>query len=102
MHIFPVVDQITTLISATSVYGRNYDPRPLTIDLSEKVPRMLDLVGNTRLPDKPLYSDPAAGIGLGMLKSLQSQWTGGDFDWQKEQASLNQFNHFTAKTENQN
>ncbi|WAO88679.1 EHN domain-containing protein [Fusarium falciforme] len=81
--------------------------RPFNIDLGDRVPRMLDLVKNTRLP---AHEDPAAkdsynitlstGISLSTLKQLQTQWST-SFDWEKEQATMNRLNHFTVEIEGQ-
>ncbi|KAK5694081.1 hypothetical protein LTR97_009702 [Elasticomyces elasticus] len=79
-------------------YQQKYDLQKFHIDLDSR--RMVDLIRQTRLPKKPEYPDlgATAGIDLDVLKSMQKQWVT-SFDWPKEQASLNGFNHFTAHIE---
>jgi hypothetical protein len=74
--------------------------KPFVVDLSADVPRMLDLVRHTRLPDHPEYATvgSSAGIALDVLSRLQTEWTH-DFDWRREEAALNKYNHFTAQIE---
>ena len=69
-----------------------YQLRPFHIDLSDKVPHMLNLIRSTNLPEKPEYPGIAdtAGIDLNVLKSLQKQWLSG-YDWVEDQAYMNQF-----------
>lgn len=69
--------------------------RPFKVDLSDRVPRMLALVKNTRLPahESPAARDSynitlSTGISLSTLKQLQTQWST-SFDWEKEQAAMN-------------
>jgi hypothetical protein len=63
---------------------------PFKVDLSKNVPRMLELVKNTKLPDKSAYSSlgSSAGIGLDILKELQREWIA-DFDWKTEEEDIN-------------
>lgn len=67
-----------------------FNLKPFVINLSGGVPRMLDLVKQTRLPSQPEYSGlgPSAGIALDVLERLQTQWTDG-FDWGREEAIMN-------------
>lgn len=60
------------------------------INLSERACRMSELIENTELPERPEYPglDESLGIDLGVLKSLQKDWTT-KFDWDAEQDSLN-------------
>lgn len=60
------------------------------VDLSKNVPRMLDLVKNTKLPEKSVYSHlgASAGIDLDILKQLQKEWID-DFDWKAEEEDMN-------------
>ncbi|KAJ3541266.1 hypothetical protein NM208_g4128 [Fusarium decemcellulare] len=101
------------LASAAQVLGQpdkkwgRFNVRPFNIDLGDRVPRMLDLVKNTRLPthESPAAKDSvnitsSTGISLSTLKQLQTQWST-NFDWEKEQAAMNRLNHFTAKIEGQ-
>lgn len=68
----------------------NFHLRPFHINLSYNVPRMIELVRNYRLPDKPEYPGVGSsmGIDLDVLKSLRKQWLS-NFDWKKEQDILN-------------
>lgn len=68
----------------------NFQLRPFHIDLSHNVPRMIELVRNYQLPDKPEYPGVGSsmGIDLDVLKSLRKQWLS-DFDWKTEQDNLN-------------
>ncbi|KAM0426136.1 hypothetical protein ACHAPT_008768 [Fusarium lateritium] len=61
---------------------------------------MIDLVRNSRLPEKPEYPGVGSsmGIDLDVLKSLRKQWLS-NFDWEKEQDKLNKLHHYTAKIE---
>lgn len=63
---------------------------PFKIDLSKNVPRMLELVKNTKLPDTCAYSNlgASAGIDLDVLKQLQREWVE-DFDWRTEEKDMN-------------
>ncbi|KAI5460231.1 Alpha/Beta hydrolase protein [Mariannaea sp. PMI_226] len=81
--------------------GDTFNLQPFVINLSREVPRMLNLVKNTRLPDQEEYAGvgSSAGIALDTLKQLQTKWTT-TFDWNKEQHALNKYNHFTAQIEN--
>ncbi|KAK0648103.1 Alpha/Beta hydrolase protein [Cercophora newfieldiana] len=74
--------------------------KPFKVDLSKEVPRMLKLVRDTRLPDKPEYPGlgSSLGIDLDVLKGLKDKWLRG-FDWKKEEDAINKFKHFTAKIE---
>jgi hypothetical protein len=65
-----------------------FDLQPFTINLCSEVPRMLQLIKHTNLPDAPEYPGASAGITLDTLKSLQSEWIS-QFDWNKEQQGLN-------------
>ena len=66
-----------------------YHVKPFTIDLSDRVPHMLDLLYNAQLPDAlPQSPGPEAGMDVATLRSLRDQWVN-DFDWTKEQSALN-------------
>ncbi|KAK7213929.1 hypothetical protein V2G26_021107 [Clonostachys chloroleuca] len=77
---------------------------PFTVDLSKNVPRMLDLVNNTKLPETSIYSDlgSSAGIDPNVLRELQKQWIT-DFDWDSEEEQMNgrngSYDHFTTNVE---
>lgn len=69
--------------------------KPFTVNLSSRVPHMLDLVGKTVLPAAELAAAHAnlnmsltTGMPLDTLKSLQSEWTT-SFNWTKEQEQIN-------------
>ncbi|KAK3368428.1 Alpha/Beta hydrolase protein [Podospora didyma] len=74
--------------------------KPFKINLSSEVPRMLKLIKENKLPDKPEYPGVGSsfGIDLDVLKDLKKQWLD-DFDWKKEQDAINKFKHFTTKIE---
>ncbi|VUC34859.1 unnamed protein product [Clonostachys rosea] len=77
---------------------------PLKVDLSKNVPRMLDLVKNTKLPETSIYSSlgSSAGIDLNVLRQLQNEWIT-NFDWKSEEEQMNShpgsYNHFTTNIE---
>lgn len=80
---------------AAVVYGfpngsKKYRLRPFHINLSKDVPRMLEKVRRTQMPNGAEYADigSSAGIDLDVLKELRTEWLT-KFDWEKEQASLN-------------
>jgi hypothetical protein len=64
--------------------------RPFKVDLSDRVPRMLKLIRENKLPDEPEYPGlgSSLGIDLDVLKGLKRQWLDG-FDWKKEQDAIN-------------
>jgi hypothetical protein len=68
---------------------------PFRVDLESEVPRMLDLVKNTRLPEKPEY--PGLGSSFGMdlsdLKRFQDEWLHG-YSWAKDQAYINRYGEY--------
>jgi hypothetical protein len=80
------------LTHAAPLANETFDLRPFRIDLSARVPRMLDQVRDTRLPKRFPYSgvDSSFGIDLEVLKALQTEWVT-DFSWETEQHSMNQF-----------
>ncbi|KAJ7277110.1 Alpha/Beta hydrolase protein [Mycena rebaudengoi] len=77
-----------------------FDLKSFKIDLSSKVPHLKTLLRNTRLPAEPLYPDlgPDKGIQLDFLRVLKEEWET-NYDWDAEQAKLNEFKHFTAVIE---
>ncbi|KAJ7347073.1 Alpha/Beta hydrolase protein [Mycena albidolilacea] len=76
--------------------------QPFRIDLGGEIPRLKSLLNNTRLPAKALYSDagPQKGIELDVLRDLKTEWST-TFDWEAQQAELNQLAQFTAVIEGQ-
>ncbi|KAF7357826.1 Epoxide hydrolase domain protein [Mycena venus] len=77
-----------------------FSVKPFKIDLAGEIPRMKSLVNNTRLPSKALYSNAGEekGIELDFLSELRTEWLT-TFDWEAQQAELNQFKHFTTVIE---
>lgn len=70
---------------------------PFKIDLSHRVPHMVDMIKRTQLPSSELEAvvnsrndSTNTGISLSKLESLRSQWLY-SFDWEKEQLELNQY-----------
>ncbi|KAF7591418.1 hypothetical protein BBP40_001579 [Aspergillus hancockii] len=61
---------------------------------------MLEQIWNTELPEQFPYSGVRSsfGIDLDVLKALRNEWVT-DFNWEREQDSLNMFKHFTAVIE---
>ncbi|RAL11837.1 epoxide hydrolase family protein [Aspergillus homomorphus CBS 101889] len=99
-----------SLFALNSLYGTSHAspsrPRnesrvqPFHIDLSSRVPRMLEQIRSTRLPAEPVYVDTgnAKGITLSDLKSFREVWLT-NFDWESEQKDLNKFHHYTTELE---
>ncbi|KAJ6508085.1 Alpha/Beta hydrolase protein [Mycena vulgaris] len=88
--------------SVTLVDACGFDLKPFKIDLSPEIPRLTDLVRNSRLPAKALYPNagPEKGIELDFLRELRTEWLG-SFDWEAKQTELNQFSQYTAVIEGQ-
>ncbi|KAL8987284.1 MAG: hypothetical protein Q9169_008714, partial [Polycauliona sp. 2 TL-2023] len=86
--------------SAAASSNDTFNVQPFKIDLSASVPRMLKLINDTQLPEKPQYPNIGAteGIDLDVLKGLREEWLN-DFDWEEQQAYLNTFNHSTVVIE---
>lgn len=75
--------------------------KPFTVNLSSRVPHMLDLIGKTVLPAAELPAANAnlnmsltTGMPLSTLKTLQSEWTT-SFNWTKEQEQMNTYGQTT-------
>lgn len=77
-------------MSLTNALAGSGRIEPFKVDLSKNVPRMLDLVKNTKLPEKSVYSQlgASAGIDLDVLKQMQREWID-DFDWKAEEEEMN-------------
>lgn len=75
---------------AATLTNQIFTVRPFTINLSRGVPRMVKLINDTQLPEKPQYPNIGAseGIDLDVLKGLREEWLN-DFDWEKEHKYLN-------------
>ncbi|GAQ09889.1 putative epoxide hydrolase [Aspergillus lentulus] len=89
------------VVHAASRANDPFNVRPFHIELSARIPRMLDQIQNTRLPEWFPYSgvDSSFGIDLDVLKALRREWVT-DFNWKTEQDSMNQFNHYKTPIEN--
>lgn len=105
-------------VSAAPVKNASFQVRPFKVDLSNEVPRMLDLIKNTRLPETPEWPGigNSYGMDLDVLKSLQNEWLHG-YSWQNDQSYINRyavqimydirpdqthsFHHFTTTIEKQ-
>ncbi|KAL9626090.1 MAG: hypothetical protein Q9204_007589 [Flavoplaca sp. TL-2023a] len=91
---------------ALNLTNEAFNVRSFTIDLSAGVPRMLKLIYDTELPEKPQYPNIRAseGVHLDVLKGLREEWLD-QLDWEKEQTYLNtrrdSFNHSTVTIESQ-
>jgi hypothetical protein len=80
-----------------AIETRTSGVKPLKVNLSERVPHMLDLVQRTHLPsaELPAAKDSynttlSSGMPLSILQSLQKEWVS-SFSWEKEQESINQY-----------
>lgn len=80
------------------VLARPSEPlvHPFEVNLSSRVPHMLDMIRRTELPSEDLNAavetsnaSISTGISLADLKNLRRQWLN-DFDWDKEQRRLNE------------
>ncbi|KAJ7739038.1 Alpha/Beta hydrolase protein [Mycena maculata] len=94
------------LIAATSLpttwaANNSFNLAPFTIDLTSEISR-LNTLANTRLPATALYpgAGPDEGIELDFLTDLRNDWQG-NFDWEMQQAELNQLTQCTAVVEGQ-
>ncbi|KAJ6594431.1 Alpha/Beta hydrolase protein [Mycena capillaripes] len=96
---------VTLLATAFAAAGntKSFSVKPFKIDLTSEIPRLKSLVNNSRLPAKALYPDGGSGekgIELDVLRELRADWLT-SFDWELQQAELNQFKQFTAVIEGQ-
>jgi pimeloyl-ACP methyl ester carboxylesterase len=83
-----------------SVKSGSTVPRPFTIAVDDAV--LLDLkrrLDATRWPDEISGSDWAFGTDLQYLKRLVDYWRS-DYDWRREETSLNRYRHFTVPIDN--
>ncbi|KAF7351959.1 Epoxide hydrolase domain protein [Mycena venus] len=90
----------TTIFVAASASNTGFDVKLFKIDLAGEIPHLKSLVKNTRLPATALYPNagPSKGIDLETLRNLRTDWLT-KYDWEAQQAELNQFNHFTTVIE---
>jgi hypothetical protein len=85
-----------SLMSMPAACEASTNPNPrvqsFEVDLSERVPRMLDLIKSTRLPDEPQYPGLGGsfGIDLDVLKTLKDEWIN-DYSWEKDQSYMNRY-----------
>ncbi|GAW20558.1 hypothetical protein ANO14919_100660 [Xylariales sp. No.14919] len=101
------------LLSGLTLFGlpadaaptKQFEVEPFEINLSERVPRMLDLIRDTQLPSFELAAASestnetlSTGIPLHTLDELKNEWVTG-FNWDEEQASINKLHHFTVNIE---
>ncbi|KAJ6550205.1 Alpha/Beta hydrolase protein [Mycena capillaripes] len=90
----------TTALADARTANQSFNVQPFKIDLSSKVPHLMDLAGKTRIPTHALYPNAGLykGIEVDYLRELQTEWIN-TFDWDAQQAELNQFKHYTAAIE---
>ncbi|KAJ6585638.1 Alpha/Beta hydrolase protein [Mycena capillaripes] len=96
-----IATAFTTAVAATGATNDSFQVKPFRIDLAAEVPRLKSLVNNSRLPTKTLYPDGGSderGIELDALQELRTDWLT-KFNWEAQQAELNQFKQFTAVIE---
>lgn len=88
MHFKTPLHILVGLLASNRAIAASASIANFEIDLSPT--RMLSLINETQLPDHDPYPGvgETLGIDLGVLKSLQQEWTT-SFDWEAEQAALN-------------
>ena len=96
MRLFLMLVLALGLLSEATRIGTS-SVKPLKINLSERMPHMLDLVQRTHLPaaELPAAKDSyntslSSGMPLSTLQSLQKEWIA-SFSWEKEQESINRY-----------
>ena len=69
-----------------------FDLQPFQFNVSDRLPRLYELLRETKLPDNPQYPGVGAtrGIDLDVLKSLREQWLT-EYNWEQEQEYLNRY-----------
>lgn len=79
-----------SIVLGNGLVHNGFTPKKFTVNLSAGVPRMIDLVRETRLPSNSEFSGfgNSSGIALDVLESLRTQWLE-DFNWDREEAALN-------------
>ena len=87
-------------VQATALSSNGFKIKPFTIDLSQNVEHMFDLITSTYLPDKEEYPGVSSDLGIPLrtLKKLRKDWVS-DFDWDKEQASMNKYAPLSCKAQ---
>lgn len=79
-----------SIVLGNGLVHNDFAPKKFTVNLSAGVPRMMDLVRETRLPSNSEFSGlgNSSGIALDVLENLRTQWLE-DFNWGHEEAALN-------------
>ncbi|KAI1176688.1 alpha/beta-hydrolase [Nemania sp. FL0916] len=92
-------------LPANAAPTQSFKVSPFKVNISDRVPHMLDLIQNTHLPaadyvaaHMSLNDTLSTGISLQTLESLTNQWVN-NFNWDEEQATINKLNHFTVNIE---
>ncbi|KAI0115656.1 alpha/beta-hydrolase [Nemania sp. FL0031] len=92
-------------LSANAAPTQQFQAKPFEINLSDRVPHMIDLIKNTKLPSielaaavDSLNETLSTGISLQTLKDLKEEWIT-SFNWDEEQASINKLHHYTVNIE---
>ncbi|CAE6413395.1 unnamed protein product [Rhizoctonia solani] len=98
MRAFYTSSTLLSLLALPSV-TLGYDIKPFKVNLSSRVAHLKELVKLTKLPETSVLGKAGAGIDLTWLKDRQKDWVGG-YDWNKEQAAMNKFNHSTVNIGN--
>lgn len=101
---------LSLLLSGFTLFGvpanaaptQKFQVKSFEIDLSERVPHMLDSVRNTQLPSSEYVAalestngTLSTGISLQTLTDLKEQWIA-NFNWDEEQASINTYEKFPS------
>ncbi|KAJ6594446.1 Alpha/Beta hydrolase protein [Mycena capillaripes] len=93
---------VTTAFTMASTTNNSFNLKPFKIDLTGEILRLKSLATISRLPAKALYTDGSGekGVELDFLRELRTEWLT-KFDWEAQQADLNEFKQFTAVIEGQ-
>ncbi|KAJ1711030.1 alpha/beta-hydrolase [Aspergillus flavus] len=85
------------IVHGLPLVNSTFELHPFHIDLSSGIPRMLDQIRGTHLPEQFPYFGVGTSLGIGLddLNTLRTEWIT-NFDWEKEQDSMNELKHFTA------
>ncbi|KAJ6594455.1 Alpha/Beta hydrolase protein [Mycena capillaripes] len=98
-----VVTLLATALAAAGTADNSFNVKPFKINLTSEILRLKSLVNNSRLPSKAVYSDDGSGekgVELDFLRELRTDWLE-NFNWEAQQAELNQLTQFTAVIERQ-
>lgn len=79
------------IVHGLPLVNSTFEVYPFHIDLSSGIPRMLDQIQGTHLPEQSPYFGVGTSLGIGLddLKTLRTEWIT-NFDWEKEQDSMNE------------